>query len=554
MAHSPFNARRTAIWMLPLLLHPAVVMGVLAFPIGLFVAILLGAAIAGFVSYARNGALAPLMYGALLLGLLALTYADAWPLWLFIVALLTLATERSWPERGTLCLVALFPAVSLTLGLLYLEWTHTSQPVRFGRLPWSPAGSLARAQAGIAGAVVRPGDAQVIGALALALLPLAIAPFLLRAGQGAMMPTSTRVRRIATACALLVSPLVLLALTMLRTPGTPPSLIPVLVFIFAMLVAVAQLTASATTAYGPVVAALLAAGVAGGWLLTLAAHVRRLLPITISLLLVAGISAVNGARPAAAGPWTPKAGHGQLIVNVNFYETQESFDQQRQPLRYDFDGRFRKRELNPYLELGLTDRLALLTNLFVSRQEFSNSFGTLSNTGLGDSEFGLRYRLTRDGSPVVFGVQGLAKFATSKQGGAIELANHQFDGELRATIGGSIGHASHPPFWNVDAGYRWRKGGPADEVRVDAALGLYLLPRLMALAQFGGITGMKNNDHVDAFNNPTITPDYDLYRLTGSAVVGLAEHLRLQVGGFRHVAGRNTGEGRGLLVSAWVTF
>jgi hypothetical protein len=260
------------------------------------------------------------------------------------------------------------------------------------------------------------------------------------------------------------------------------------------------------------------------------------------------------ASDAAAGPWTPARGHGQVIVGWTFYETHDEFsrDGDRQP--FQFDGAFRKSELNPYFETGLTDRLALVGSLFASSQEFGNSFGRLDNAGLGDMELGLRYRLTDMDRAVGVAVQGLAKLAAGGTGGTIALTNGQTDLEGRVALGGSLGRSSHPPFWNVDAGYRFRSSRPADEIRVDAALGAYVRPRVMLLGQVATITGMRNASGSSVHLNPTLAPDYDLYRVQGSVVVQVAPRVRVQGGAFAHAWGRNTGAGSGVLASVWLAY
>lgn len=264
---------------------------------------------------------------------------------------------------------------------------------------------------------------------------------------------------------------------------------------------------------------------------------------------------INWATAAAwAGPWTPRRGHGQVIVNVSFYETHEEFDRDGERDRFDFDGRFSKLEVNPFLELGVTDRLALLVNLFASRQAFDNEFGGLSNAGLGDSELGLRYRLSSPDRPLQIALQGFVKFATAERGGEVSLGNRQFDADLRLVLGGSIGKSARPPFWTVEGGYRWRDDGPADEVRLEGTFGVHISSRVMLMGQLMSTIGMRNADAFDHEGNPTLSPDYDLHRLQGSAIFRVSPRMRLQAAGFVHAFGRNTGAGGGALLAAWVEF
>lgn len=263
--------------------------------------------------------------------------------------------------------------------------------------------------------------------------------------------------------------------------------------------------------------------------------------------------AVVGARPASAGPWSPERGHGQIIVTFGSYSTRESFTQSSDRESFGFDGKFRKSEINPYFELGLTNRLTFIANTFVISSEFSNAFGAQKNSGLGDSTLGLRYRFTETNRPVIVAAQALVKLDTAGSGQP-NLGNKQTDIDGRLVIGGAIGKSSRPPFWTVEGGYRYRDRGPADELRLEATIGAYLRPRLMVLGQVMETKGLKNNDQVLAGLDPTLSPDYDLTRVQGSLVVSLASRSRVQAGGFVHAAGRNTGAGGGFLVAFWQNF
>ena len=269
--------------------------------------------------------------------------------------------------------------------------------------------------------------------------------------------------------------------------------------------------------------------------------------------LILTILLAAAAAPAAAGPWTPERGHGQVIATFAVYSTRESFTQQGDRAEFGFDGKFRKREINPYLELGVTDRLTFIANTFVIGSEFSNAFGAQKNSGLGDSTIGLRYRVTDTNGPVIVAMQGLVKLPTAGSGQP-NLGNRQVDVDGRLVVGGSLGKSSRPPFWTVEGGYRYRAEGPADELRFEGTLGVYVHARLMLLGQVTATKGLKNNDQVLAGLDPTLSPDYDLTRAQGSIVVSVATRSRIQAGAFVHAAGRNTGAGSGFLVSFWQTF
>jgi hypothetical protein len=272
--------------------------------------------------------------------------------------------------------------------------------------------------------------------------------------------------------------------------------------------------------------------------------------VVVSTIVALGL----GTGVASAGPWTPAKGHGQVIFGWTLYRTGEEFSASRDRESFGNEGVFSKNEINPYFETGLTDRLAFVGSFFASDQGYRNSFGHLDNHGLGDTELGLRYRMTGTDRPVIVAFQGSTKLATGKSDGAIALTNGQTDVEGRVLLGGSFGRSERPPFWNVDTGYRFRAGDPADELRVDATIGAYLSRRVMVVGQADTITGMRNADPRARELNPTLTPDYDLYRMQGSVVVRVASRVRAQAGGFFHAWGRSTGAGGGVIAALWLEY
>ena len=257
---------------------------------------------------------------------------------------------------------------------------------------------------------------------------------------------------------------------------------------------------------------------------------------------------------ASAGPWTPKPGHGQLIVTGSIYETSASFDASGTPRHYDADGSFRKIELNPYFELGIAGRLTFVGNLFMSRQRFANTTTSLTGTGQGDSTFGFRYRVTRATRPILASIETSATLPTGARGGSLRIAEGRSDARLGMAVGGSIGRGPQPAFWSTTATYRSRSGPGADEAIVNASAGLNATSRLMLVAEAAVTRGLRNASTSVPDPNPTLTPDYDLSRLQGSMVVRLGTEWRVQGGVFGHVQGRNTGAGCGVLVAIWKAF
>ncbi len=130
-------ARRRSrfVWALALVVQPVVVLGASGYPGLLLATACMAAAVSGLVEYFRRPRLNSLTNGALALGALVLLDWDMWPLWIVLAAGITIAVRHPWPERLTLCLVALFPALAASGTWLYLNRTDTGWTWFFRDMP-----------------------------------------------------------------------------------------------------------------------------------------------------------------------------------------------------------------------------------------------------------------------------------------------------------------------------------------------------------------------------------------------------------------------------------
>lgn len=278
-------------------------------------------------------------------------------------------------------------------------------------------------------------------------------------------------------------------------------------------------------------------------------RVRALSPCSASLMLAA-------LAPVClqADAWTQEQGHGQFILTASLFETSNTFDENGNATRFDYQGTFRQFLLNPYLEYGLTNRTTLVVNAFVPFLAFSNQYGRQTSAGLGDVETSLRRRLNSSESPMPISAQLTILFPTYAATQQPAPGNHQVDVESKLMIGRSLRLAGHTGFGSLGAGYRYRTGAPADQFRSDATLGVDLSKRFMVMAQFFGITGMRNGQPLLFNGNPNAQSDFDLYKGQLSLVTRLAARTRLQLGWNDAFAGRSTGRGQTALVALWQDF
>ena len=255
-----------------------------------------------------------------------------------------------------------------------------------------------------------------------------------------------------------------------------------------------------------------------------------------------------------ADAWTQEQGHGQVILTTSYFDTSEAFDASGKAQHFDFAGAFRQVLVNPYLEYGLTSRTTLVVNAFVPFLTFSNQYGAQSSAGLGDVETGIRRRLNSLESPMPISVQLTVMFPTYPADRNPPPGNHQVDVESRFMLGRGIDLGGHHAFWSTGAAFRFRTGAPADQFRSDATFGVDLTRRFMVMAQYFGITGMRNGQPFELGDNPNAQSDYDLYKGQLSLVTRVRGKSRIQIGWNDTLIGRNTGRGQTYLISFWQDF
>ena len=270
------------------------------------------------------------------------------------------------------------------------------------------------------------------------------------------------------------------------------------------------------------------------------------------------IFAVLAACPRAmwADAWTQPAGQGQIIWNMTFTGISHEFDGSGSIKPFGDGGRFRKLEMNPYFEYGLNAGTTLVVNAFLPALRYSNDYGTNRSFGLGDVQMGVRRRLTPADSATVVSAQCNFLFPTYPGDRNPAPGNHQMDLEAGLMAGRGFAALGRHNFLSFGAAYRYRNGPPADQFRWDATWGMDVSRRFMVMAQYFGITGMRNGAPSGdiAITNPNLRSDFDLYKGQLSLVTRVTRNTHIQLGWCDAFAGRNTGHGQTVLIALWRNF
>lgn len=259
-----------------------------------------------------------------------------------------------------------------------------------------------------------------------------------------------------------------------------------------------------------------------------------ILRAAIFLLALASIS-----TSAHAGAWLQSKGHGQLISQATYYTTDTFFDAnaQEQP-----QPRFSKHELQPYFEYGATDWLTLGGSAYLQTVRQSGS----SNYGLADPELFGRLRLWQNDQQVI-SIQPLVKLRSSfRDDGPPRGGSKSTDAELSLLYGRNLNLLGTRDYLDLRAGYRMRNHGLSDQLRGDVALGLNLYDSITIIPALRAITSTDANDSMPFSEGGDL--DYSLLKTEITGIYRLNERQALQASLFKHVAGKQTGDGYGISI------
>ena len=279
---------------------------------------------------------------------------------------------------------------------------------------------------------------------------------------------------------------------------------------------------------------------------------KRLLKITSATSIISIMAAMP--LTASAGAWTAPQGDSYLKGAINFFDTSSRFGPE------DGFENFENRNFNVYWEYGLQDNLTFFATGSLSDLENTSDGVTTSNTGVGDIDVGLRYRLI-DG-PVIVSVQGLFKAPyLYSEDNELPLGNGQEDFEGKLLFGKSFGKLG---YGGLEVGYRVRTEDPVDEFRALIEYGFDVNDRTYLRTKLDNIIAAGSSDSLDgdiAGNlpvgvalNPQLPLEFDLGRLEYTAGYKFNDRIAAEITGTTAVYGDNTLRGTNIQFAIVSTF
>jgi hypothetical protein len=247
-----------------------------------------------------------------------------------------------------------------------------------------------------------------------------------------------------------------------------------------------------------------------------------------------------------AGAWTAKQGASYQKLGVNYFFSDENFDDDGD--RKDSDADFRDVNLTYYMEYGITDKVTGFASIpYKWIKNDPDDGGSAETWGIGDQEYGLRYNLFNEDWGV-FSIQGLVKVPDLNDDdngeNDLPLGNDQVDYELRLLYGRSL--YPKPVYFGLEAGYRWRREAPSDEIRYLVEIGYNINEKTYVRTKLDGTLSADNADDAPPTTteaNPTLAPAFDLGKLELTAGYKIDKKFSTEFTWTPYIYGQNTAAG-----------
>jgi protein XagA len=248
------------------------------------------------------------------------------------------------------------------------------------------------------------------------------------------------------------------------------------------------------------------------------------------------------AKAAWGGAWNPerKAIHLITATHMTFASSVFDNDGNMKPAPS-----FRRLEATLYMEYGITDQWAAIGQLGYEQADVRWPVAS-SYQGLGYTELGLRRQVWKGRKAVVSAQSSVRVAGASDAGNPVEAGHTETEWDIRALAGYGFTLRRWTGFIDIQGGYRFRFGNPADEARLDASMGVHIHRRLMVMAQSFNTLSVQ-----DARNGYLPLREH---KLQVSTVWTVFPRTFLQVGTRNTFAGRNTWAEQTWFGGVWTTF
>ncbi|GEM_PF-994209 len=257
---------------------------------------------------------------------------------------------------------------------------------------------------------------------------------------------------------------------------------------------------------------------------------------------------------AQAGAWTQAIGKAQLITTSNYYQTSQMFNAKGKKSRTD---KFSKTSISPYFEYGLYEGTTIGFSSEMQYLQSNTNSKTMQNYGIGNSAFFIRERLIQKNNWVLSWQPEIKIPPYYKNNTQFISADGHGSLGSSLLVGYNFQLLGQTDYISSYIGYVHRFAGLQDQLQTGATLGIninnywQIQPEINATFATQDPLNFKNltlNNNIAGNNN------YNLTKAQISAIYSINNNSKIQMGGFTHISGKNTGAGNGGLVALWTNF
>lgn len=272
---------------------------------------------------------------------------------------------------------------------------------------------------------------------------------------------------------------------------------------------------------------------------------RALSRCTPHLCLALFVILETADQAAFAGAWPKPPGETELIVTASHVLAHREFNATGNAVSRP---RFRKIELEAYLEHGLTEDLTLVGKLARSSEQTKVFNLTFTDTQFRRLELGARYFVYEwESQETLYSVEPIIGLhLATESNDPVASRSGDVDFELAVTIGRPFSLFGWQGFSDTRTAYRYRPGNRPAEVRADVTLGVRPVEDWLVM--------LKSANH-QSFGTSIPRGGHTRHaRMDLSVVHQVVPELSIEVGAFRSLHGVNTLKETGLKLGFWYHF
>lgn len=250
------------------------------------------------------------------------------------------------------------------------------------------------------------------------------------------------------------------------------------------------------------------------------------------------------APDAYAGAWTQQENAKQFITTASISKAKAYFNTQgtkKSQLPYY------KQELSHYAEYGLNDDLTLGGQLRFIRAYQETTTGQNTAANLGDIDIFARKRLWRNDISIISLQPSITFPSPDKAHNTPKIGADHPSYSLRSSYGHNFQLLGQWHYADVSGGYVYRSGKADDQLVLDTTLGFNITPHWQLSPQIF-LTSSRHPIQNSRFTQ-SAADNYNLTKLQLSVQYSSQNYGGFQLGVFDSMQGKNTGQGKGVLLS-----